>query len=119
MDTSQRRIERRKGPVGDIRAAAVRPREPVEERRLTDVRITDERDEPFVRPSRPPIRPLLTHVVECAAQHRDPPPDLAAIDLELRLARPARPDTAAQTGERGIRTDEVRLTVAQLRELDL
>ncbi len=39
--------------------------------------------------------------------------------LEFRFAGSARSDAAAQTGQVGADADEVRLPVAQLRELDL
>ena len=45
--------------------------------------------------------------------------DAAAIDLELRLAGPARADSAAQTREIRAGADQVRLAVAQLREFHL
>ncbi|GAC1527170.1 MAG: hypothetical protein NVS2B8_13360 [Vulcanimicrobiaceae bacterium] len=58
-------------------------------------------------------------VVELATQERDARLYLATIDFELRFARTARSDAAAQARERRTRSDEIRLTESQLREFDL
>ena len=120
VGAAQRRIERRERLVGDERAFALPgPGEPVEQRRLADVRVADERDERIAAAPAAPRLALLAHVVELALQQRDALLDLAAVDFELRFAGTARADAAAQPRERGARADQVRLAVAQLRELDL
>ncbi len=49
----------------------------------------------------------------------DPLSDAAAVDFEFGFARAARADAAAQSRKIGADTDQIRLTVAQLSELDL
>ena len=51
-------------------------------------------------------------------QRSDALPDPAPIYLELALARAARSDPAAEPGEVGAGTDQIRLTITQLRQLD-
>lgn len=65
-------------------------------------------------------RPALTFdVLEVAAQDRDAALDAPAIDLELGFAGTAGADTTAEAREIRADTDQIRLAIAQLRELDL
>jgi hypothetical protein len=61
----------------------------------------------------------LRDVVEAAAEHRDPLAHAPAVDLELRLARTAGADAAAETRQVRPRAREARQQVLELRELDL
>jgi len=81
---------------GDLRTG-----QRVEQCRLADVRVAGQRDRRrFVALAfAPPRRPLLLELLEAPAQQRDPAARRAPVALELRLARAARPDAAAQTLE--------------------
>jgi hypothetical protein len=116
VGAANRRIEGCERLVGDERIAA---REPVEQRRFSGVRITDERNERLAAVAGAANRALPAHAFELAAQHADARADAAAIDFQLRFPGPTGADAAAQTRKVGTDADEIRLAVAQLRELDL
>jgi hypothetical protein len=92
---------------------------PVQQRRLADVRVADERDEGVAAAPAAARFTLPAHVFERTLQQRNALLDLAAVDFEFRFAGTARSDAAPQSRERGARTDQVRLPVAQLGQFDL
>src|SRR5256714_15649145 len=57
--------------------------------------------------------------LEAALERRDPVARQAAVGLDLRLARSARPDPAAESLEVGPQAAHAREVVLELRELDL
>ena len=120
VDAPQRRIERRERLIGDERRVAAGAGQPVEQRRLADVRVADQRDERIAAARRSArVARCLRTSSSCAAQQRHARCDFAPVDFELRFTGTARADAAAEPRERDARADQVRLAVAQLRELDL
>ena len=95
------------------------PAKPVEQRRLADVGVADQRDERIAAAAGAPRRALFAHDFELPAEQGHARGDLAPVDLELRFTGTTRTDAAAEPRERGARTDQIRLPVTQLRELDL
>ncbi len=59
------------------------------------------------------------HVVELTTQQRNAALDAAPVDFEFGFAGTARADTAAQAREIRTHADQIGLSIAQLRELDL
>ena len=90
LDAARRRIEGREEAVAlEDRAS----RDPVEERRFARVRVADDGD------GEDPLAPLALlgsamDLLELLLEARYPVAGLAAIDLDLRLARAPRPDTS-------------------------
>ena len=116
VDAANRRIEGGKRLVGYERIAI---RQRVEQRGLSDVGISDQRDERLAAPRSPPRCALPPYVFELTAQHRNASADPPAIDFEFGFARAARADATAQSRQIRADADEIRLTIAQLRQLDL
>ncbi len=117
-EPSRGRVERLEQAVLD---RDVGPGERVQQRRLADVRVAGERDG-----RRLGTRSLLAARLALAAQHSEPPleqRDAAArepaVGLELRLARAAGADAAAEALEVLPHAAHPRQVVLQLRELDL
>src|SRR4029078_10797841 len=90
-------------------------------RRLADVRVAGERDRRRLRPAAllPAHVALLAALLEAPRPQRDPPAGDPAVGLELRLARAARPDAAAEALEVLPHAAHARQVVLELRELDL
>jgi hypothetical protein len=65
------------------------------------------------------LRAPLTDGVDVPGDRADALADAPPVGFQLGLARPARPDAAAQPRQRGPRADEARQQVLQLREFDL
>ena len=118
LERSRGRVESLEEPVVDRR---VRAGQCVQERRLADVRVAGERDRRSCRaqPLLAPGRPLALERAEAPFEQRHARPRQAAVGLELRLARPARPDSATETLEVLPQAAHAREVVLELRELDL
>ena len=112
------RVERLEEPVLD---GHVRAGERVQERRLADVRVAGERDCGGLRaaPRLAARVALAAELAEAPLEDRDPAPRQPAVRLELRLARSARADAAAQALEVLPHPAHPRQVVLELRELDL
>src|SRR5712691_3010421 len=112
------RIERDEERVGRLR---VRPRQPIEQRRLSGVRVADERHGRHRRlvPPFAELRASLAYLRDVAGDPMNPRPDAPPVGLELRFAGSPRADAAAEPRQRGGRPDEPREKILQLRELDL
>ena len=110
------RVERREETVGGEGRVA---RQAVEERRLARVRVARDRHlgVPPPAPSAHQARDL--DLREVAAQPGDAVPDLAAVELELLLARAPAADAAAETREVPVGPRQPRQQVLELRQLDL
>ena len=118
LEAARRRVERVEELVLD---RDVRAGERVEERRLADVRVAGERDRRRLaaRALLASRRALLLQLLQPAPQLRDAAPRHAAVGLELRLARAARADAAAEPLEVLPHAAHAREVVLELRELDL
>jgi hypothetical protein len=95
--------------------------ERVQQRRLADVRVSRERDGGRLRagPRLPSGGAVCAHVAEPAPKQRDAPVRHASVALQLRLARPAGPDPAAEPLEVLPHAAHAREVVLELCELDL
>ena len=102
-------------------ATASLVRQPVEQRRLAGVGVADQRHgrHRLLVPPLAQLRAALAHLIDLALDRLDADADPPPIGLELRFARPARADAAAQPRQRGAGADEPRQQVLELRELDL
>ena len=118
LEAARRRIERMEELVldRDLRAG-----QPVQERRLADVRVARERDRRRLgaMPLLPPRRALLLEILQLPLQDGDAVPRQPAVGLELRLTRAARADPAAEPLEVLPHAAHARQVVFELRELDL
>ena len=119
LQPARRGIERREQLVGH---EDVGPGERVHQRGLAGVRVAGDRD---LRDARAlaalPLhaRASCASVLDVAAELRDPPADVLAVDLHLRLAGAAGPDAAAEPAHRLAPSAETGQEVVELRELDL
>ena len=109
VDAPNRRIERGEGLIGDKHVAA---RKRIEQRRLADVGVADQRDQRFAMRCAAPRAALTRDVFELAPQNADAALDAAAVDLEFGFAGTARADAAAQAREIGADPDQIRLPIA-------
>ena len=118
LEAARRRVERLEQPVLDRHVGAG---ERVQERRLADVRVAGEGDRRRLGalPLLAPRRALPLDRLQLAAQDGDPVAGQAAVGLELRLARAARPDAAAEALEVLPHAAHARQVVVELGELDL
>src|SRR5580700_3070375 len=91
IDAPDRGIEGRKRLIGDEHVTAS---ERIEQRRLTDVGVADERDERLAMRRTPPRSALATDFFELPAQHADAVLNATAIDFELGFTGAARADAA-------------------------
>jgi succinyl-diaminopimelate desuccinylase len=118
LEAARDRVERLEQPVADRDA---RSGERVEERRLPRVRVPGKRDRRYLGapPLLAPDVALAAQFPQPLAQHRDAAAGEAPVRLELRLARAAGADSAAETLEVLPHPPHPGEVVLQLRELDL
>ncbi len=118
IQTAHRRIERCEELVGRIR---LRPRQPIEQRRLAGVRVPDECDGRNRRAlALAACRLALGHdFIEAAVQCLDPVAEQAAVRFELSFTRTAKSDTALLALQVSPSPDEPRCEMLELRELHL
>src|SRR5207244_6921807 len=85
-------------------------RQAVEERRLSRIRVSDERNgrHGVFLPALAQLRTPLTDVIDLTLNGLDAHADPPAIGFKLRLAGPARTDAAAQARERRARANQPR-----------
>ncbi len=118
LEASGRRVERLEQPVADGYTGVG---ERVEKRRLAGVRVARKRDCGRFGP--PPFLPadvaLAAQLAQPAAEEGDAPAREAPVGLELRLARAAGADAAAEPLEVLPQPPHPRQVVLELRELDL
>lgn len=99
----------------------VRAGKPVEQRRFSGIGIADQRDDrqfAFLS-ARALHRPLPRKLLHFRAQVVQTPANAPAADFQLRFARAARPDAAAQARQRHAFANQPRQLIAQLRHLHL
>ena len=115
---AHQRIERHEERV---RADRLFVRQPIEQRRLARVRVADERDgrHRLLLPPLAQLRPALADLIDLALNRLDAHADAPPVGLELRLARTARADAAAEPRERRAGSGQPRQQVFQLRQLHL
>ena len=118
LERAGRGIERLEQAIVD---GGIGAGERVQERRFSDVRVAGESDGRSGRAhallaSR---RALALKRAQAPLEERDTRASESAVGLELTLARPARPDTAAQALEVLPHASHAREVVFELRELDL
>ena len=118
-DPPHERVERHEQRVGGD--GRLRPRQQVEQRRLARVGVADQRHRRHRRLLAPlaQLQPAPAHLLDLAARVADALADLAPVGLELRFARAARADAAAQARQPVAAADQPRQQVLQLRQLDL
>ena len=118
-------LQRARGRVQRVEQAVahahLRAGERVQQRRLARVGVADQRD----RRQRRALalgalhRARALHVLQAAAQHRDPVARQAAVGLDLGLPRAPRADAAAEALEVAPQAAHARQVVLQLRQLHL
>ncbi len=118
LERPRRRVERLEEPVVD---GCVGAGERVQERRLADVRVAGERDRRAGRAQAllAPRGALPLQRPQAPLEERDSRAGEAAVCLELRFARAARPHPAAEPLEVLPHAPHAREVVLELRELDL
>ena len=118
LELARGRVERREQLVGDQGARA---RQLVEQRRLAGVRVPRDRHlrHLVVLPAGALHVAGAAHVADVAPELRDPPADVLAVDLHLRLAGTAGADAASQPRHRFAPASQPRQQVVQLRQLHL
>src|SRR5678815_3468448 len=95
--------------------------QPVEQRRLAGVRVTNERNrrDGLLVTTVPQLRTALAHLIDFALDGLDAHADAPAIRLELRFTWPPRADAAAKARQGGARSGQPRKEVLELSQFHL